>query len=88
MTDDIKWIKAHPGRYVLSADPAIRLYLNVETDEQGNVHQLNPKMQRDGILRDEGWEEHKQDIRAYKVGKDETSGLPTFTRVLLLDVVK
>lgn len=54
MNEAVKKMIENPGYYRISV-PGSRRFVLVEVDEDHNVHQLNPSMQRDGILSNDGW---------------------------------
>lgn len=53
--NDIAYIIGKPGRYAISADPALRLFTLIEADAQGQIHQLDKDGKRDGVLSRDGW---------------------------------
>lgn len=69
----IAFIKAkRPGKFAI-ANPGFeihRVYLVVEVDEYGFVHQLNQQGERDGVLNDDAWT--RDDVQAYYVNEDKT----------------
>lgn len=78
MSEFVKRIKSQPGRYAITNPRAWMMqgqYFLVEVDTEGNIHQLNPQLERDGILDDEGWtgvgDDIVIDVRSLNVDTDE-----------------
>lgn len=57
MNEAIKAMKQVPGLHKVSSETAWEhgIYIKVEVEEDGTVHQLNDEGKRDGILDDDGW---------------------------------